>query len=226
MKMKNPILTLLFAAASSASLPAAVSISALVHIPNGTAAGGTGSGSGTLSINPTGTIASDNGLPATTYSVTNVDLTAVGGTATESFTFTVTYSQTGGTAVAYSGFGNVGVSGNADININGAEVLTTSVSLDSSSFAGLSLIGFTQARAGGFASGETGTFAHGGGSVDVGFGDTIKTISGTTFDFSVASGSNLSLEGYTVGFEAVPEPASASLLALGSLALLRRRRLA
>ena len=222
--MKTPITAFLLAMASASALPAAVTISALVHIPNGQAAGGGGSGTGALSTTPSFTITSDRGLPSTTYSVSNVDLTSVGGTANESFTYTVGYSQTGGTGIAYSAFGNVGVSGNSDININGSEVLTATVVLGTSSFAGLSLTGFTQVRAGGFALGETGTIVHGGGSVTVGFGDTIKTISGTSFNFSVASGSALSLEGYTVQFVAVPEPASASLVALGAAALMRRRR--
>jgi hypothetical protein len=223
--MKLPAISLFFALASAGTLSASVTISALVHIPNGQAAGGVApAGVGALNTTPAYTITSDRGLPATTYSVSNVDLTSVGGTATESFTYTVTYSQTGGTDLVYTGFGNVGISGGSDLNINGAEILTVTVALGTSSFPNLSLTGFTQARAGGFASGETGTFTHGGGTTGVAFGDTIKTISGSSFDFSVASGSALSLEGYTVGFLAVPEPASASLLAFGAVALLRRRR--
>jgi len=158
--------------------------------------------------------------------VTNLNLTSVGGTATESFNFTVTYSQAGGTGIVYSGFGNVGVVGNTDNNINPSEVLTTAVSLGTSSFAGLSLTGFTQARAGGVTGAETGTFTDGSGSVGVSSGNTIQTISGNSFDLSAGSASSINLEGYTVEFSAVPEPASASLLALGALALLRRRRTA
>lgn len=213
--------------ASASSLPAAVTITALVHVPNGTAAGGSGSGGGALNTTPSYTIVTDRALTSTTYTVSNANLTSVGGTASESFSYVVTYSQTGGTGIGYTGFGNVAVLGNSDNNnINGPEVLTVTVALGSSTFPGLSLTGFTQVRAGGFVSGEVGTINHGGGSVNVAFGDTIKPISGTSFDFSVASGSALSLEGYTVGFEAVPEPASASLLALGAVALLRRRRTA
>ena len=222
--MKKPLILTLLTATTVAPLSASVTISALIHVPNGQAAGGTGSGTGALSTTPSFTISSDRGLPSTTYNVSNVDLTSVGGTSSESFSYTVGYSQSGGTGIAYSGFGNVGISGNSDININGSEVMTVTVTLTSTTFDDLSLAGFTQVRAGGFSSGETGTIVHGGGSVNVAFGDTIKSISGNSFTFSVAPGSALSLEGYTVQFVAVPEPASASLMALGAISVMCRRR--
>lgn len=230
--MKTPVLSILVAAASVSSLPAAVTISALVHIPNGTANGGNSGQTGALTVSPSGNIAASTSggvvtLPVTTFTVTNLDLTSVGGTANETFTYTVAYSQTGGTGIQFSGFGNVAVTGNSDNNnVNGSETLTATVTLTSTSFPQLSLVGFTQARAGGVLGTETGTFTHGGGSVGVSNGNTIQTVSGTTFTLSAGSGSAINLEGFTVQFTAVPEPASATLLGLGAFALLRRRRVA
>ena len=231
--MKPKISAFLVILASAGSLPAAITITSLVHIPNGTANGGNSGNAGALTISPAGaSIAASTSsgivtLPVTTFTVTNLDLTSVGGTATESFSYSVTYSQTGGTAVQFSGFGNVAVTGNSDNNtVNGSETLTISIALSSSTFAGLSLVGFTQGRAGGFSGAETATFTHGGGTANMALGDTIKSISGTSFILTPGSASGINLEGFSAEFTAVPEPASAALFGLGALALLRRRRAA
>ena len=231
--MKPKFSAFLVILASAGSLPAAVTITTLVHIPNGTANGGNSGQAGALTVSTVGAsiAASTSGgvvtLPVTTFTVTNLDLTSLGGTATETFTYAVTYSQTGGTAVQFSGFGNVAVTGNSDNNtVNGSETLTISVALSSSSFAGLSLVGFTEGRGGGFSAAETATFTHGGGIANLATGDTIKPISGTSFILTPGSASGINLEGFRVEFTAVPEPASAALFGLGALALLRRRRTA
>lgn len=224
--MKTSVKIILLAMASAASLSAAVTIDFLHHIPNGSNSGGTGSGGGSI----TAGFSTDRVLPTTTYTATGVNLVAVGGTANETFTFTVTYSATtdGSTptsAIGYTGFGNIGVGG--DFQLSGAETLTATINLTSSSFAQLSLNGFTSARAGGLGSGETGTFTWtGGGSYPLSNGDTIaNNVTGNTFTLVAgASPSLISFEGFGAQFVAVPEPSSAALLGLGALALLRRRR--
>jgi hypothetical protein len=127
--MKKPISILLFSLASLATLPAAITITVVNNVPNGTASGaasGTGVGTGLLTTS-FGSISSNRGLPATNYTVSGVDLTSLGGSATESFTFTVGYTATtNGTTPATvnfsSPFGNVAVGGNNFID--GAETLT------------------------------------------------------------------------------------------------------
>jgi hypothetical protein len=159
----------------------------------------------------------------------------VGGPASHSFTFTVTYSattdgSTPGTA-QFNSFGNVSVTGGADNNqVEGTETLTATIALASNTFSGLTLTGFTTARAGGVSTTEneeTGTFTWTGGSFDItSNANRIATgITGDSLTLAVSAG-NMNLEGFGARFEAVPEPASAVLLGLGALALLRRRRLA
>jgi MYXO-CTERM domain-containing protein len=174
-------------------------------------------------------MSSNLGLPVTTYTVSGVNLTSEGGTASESFTFTISYTATtngvtAGTPV-FSSFGNVGV-GTGGI-VSGAETLTATISLTSTSFAGLSLTGFTKARAGGFTSGETGTFTwQSGGTDTVEFGSTISNVSGNSVTLTAIGASTLNFEGFEAQFSAVPEPAATTLLGMGTLALLRRRRTA
>lgn len=230
--MKTPFAIILLTATSAVTLPAAVTITANVHIPNGSESGGSSSNAGDLSIDVPGTIvASTTGgvvdLPVTTYSVSGVDLSSVGGSNNESFTFTVSYTATSdGTTTAtptFSGFGNVGVDTGG--TVSGSETLNATVSLVSSSFSNLSLTGFVYARAGGASPGETGTLSWTGGSFAVSNGNTITTdVSGDSFMLTAGSASTLNIEGFRVEFVAVPEPASASLLFLGAAALLRRRR--
>jgi hypothetical protein len=235
-RMKKPISILLFSLASLATLPAAITITVVNNVPNGTASGapsGTGVGTGLLTTS-FGSISSNRGLPATNYTVSGVDLTSLGGSATESFTFTVGYTATtNGTTPSTvnfsSPFGNVAVGGNNFID--GAETLTATITLTSSTFAGLSLTGFTKARAGGFPSptGESGTFTWEGGSANVVAANTIVNITGNSVTFNSINStvaSTLNFEGFEAQFSAVPEPASTSLLALGALALLHRRRTA
>lgn len=234
-QMKKTLSTLLLALASAGTLPAAVIIDIANNTPNGIASGGSGSGTGSIS-STSGTITSDRGLPVTTYTVSGVDLTSVGGPASHSFTFTVTYSattdgSTPGTA-QFNGFGNVSVTGGADNNqVEGAETLTATIALASNTFSGLTLTGFTTARAGGVSTTpdeEAGTFTWaGGGSFDItsNANRVANDITGDSITLAVSTG-NMNLEGFGARFEAVPEPASASLLALGAVALLRRRRTA
>jgi hypothetical protein len=228
--MKTNVIVLLAALASAASLPAAVTITIANNTPNGGASGGSGSGFGAFSTTQ-GTISSDRGMPVTTYTVSNLDLTSLGGTATESFTFTVSYTATsdGFTPATpqFNGFGNVSVTGGDNNQVNGTETLTATIALTSTSFPTLSLGGFTYARAGGVGVGESGTFTWaGGGSYTIGPGAGIITnsVTGNFFTLAVTGASTMNIEGFGAQFVAIPEPAAASLLALGAAGLLRRRR--
>lgn len=233
--MKTRIAAFLFSLASAVTLPA-VTITVANNVANGTASGGPMGGGAGLLTTSLGSISSNRGLPVTTYTVSGVDLTSVGGTNNENFTFTVGYSATGG-AIGFSGFGNVGVGG--DFLVSGSESLTATITLTSSSFANLSLTGFTYVRAGGFGAGETGTFTWAGGSHSIGpatgntvangingSGATAATLTSGLNQAPLTPGGNstLNFEGFGAEFVAIPEPASASLLALGAVALLRRRR--
>lgn len=245
--MKTPIAAFVFAMASAASMSAAVTITVSNFTPNGTASGGSGSGVGafTLAINggsPTNisTItyptATDRGIPVTTYTISNIDLTSVGGTASESFTFTVAYTATtDGTTPGvprFNGFGNVSVgditvADGDDNQVDGTETLTATIHLTSSTFGGLSLVGFTSVRAGGVSDGETAVFNHAGGTADITFANREPSISGNFATLIPNSPTDeMNFEGFRADFTAVPEPGSISLLGLGALALLRRRRIA
>lgn len=220
--MKSPLITFFVSLAATAALPAAVTITVSNFTPNGSASGGGGSGNGAFGTT-LGDEATDRGMPVTTYTITNVDLTSEGGTATESFSFTVSYSQTGGTGVQFNGFGNVSVTGGDNNQVGTDETLTATIALTSSSFAGLSLTGFTQVRGGGVAGADTGTFTHAGGTENISAGSSEATVTGTTVTLAVTNGA-INFEGFRAEFVAVPEPSAVSLLGLGALALLRRRR--
>ena len=225
-RMKKPISILMFSLASVATLPAAVTITVANFTPNGSASGGSGSGTGAISSS-SGTMTSNRGMSVTTYTVTGVDLTSLGGSASESFTFTVGYTattdgSTPGTA-QFNGFGNVSVTGGGDNNqVDGTETLTATIALASTSFTQLSLTGFTRVRAGGVSDGETGTFTHGSGTANITFAARELAITGTTVTMAINNPMNF--EGFQAQFVAVPEPGSATLLALGAVALLRRRK--
>lgn len=232
--MKTPTAVFLLTVATVVTVPGAVTITVSNFAPNGTASGGSGSGSGAFtlaidggaatSINTiTYPTATDRGRPVTTYTISDIDLTSLGGTETESFTFTVSYSQTGGTAVQFNGFGNVSVTGGDNNQVDTTETLTATVALTGSSFAEFSLSGFTQVRGGGVAGADEGTFTHAGGTESISAGNSEAMVTGTSVTLAVSTGA-INFEGFRAEFVAVPEPASVSLLGLGALALLRRRR--
>lgn len=233
--MKLKTISLLLAFACSSSLPAAITISVADNVPNGTASGGTGTGIGVLTTS-LGTIQSNRLLPVATYTVSNLNFTSIGGTATESFTFTITYSATSnGTdsaATQYSGFGNVSVTGGSSNNhVDGAETLTATIALASSTFANLSQSGLTYARAGSAAGGNTGTITWAEGSFAVSQGNTIANLNANDgfswFTITVDDGKTLNLEGFGAQFTAIPEPGTTALitaLGLGAFVLLHRRR--
>ena len=211
--------------ALAAGFSHAVTISVVNSVPNGTASGGSGSGAGALTTT-LGSISTNRGLPVTTYSVTNVDLSGVGGGAAESFSFTVSYAQTGGTAVQFTSFGNVSVTGGAsDQFVDSTEDLTMSIALITSTFPGLSLTGFTSVRLAGITAGsESVTVSHGGAPVIAVNSGTDYVVSGTSMNFDPVTTTDFNLQRFSANFEAIPEPSAMLLGGLGMFALLRRRR--
>lgn len=166
-------------------------------------------------------------------SMSHVVTTAEGGT----FTFTITATQAGGTAVYINNFGNWSVQGGSDDRqIDSGEALTLTGSV--SNFGGgltagdVSFDGFNIVRLGGHAGGDTGVIENTGGA-DVAI-VTAKAVDDYSIDLSSAFtviadvGTTINIQGYdaqfTVAAVAVPEPSSTALLGLGGLALILRRR--
>lgn len=236
MKLTNAkfcLTALLLSMTATATLTAQISITVVDNVPNGTASGGTGSGAGLLTTTA-GNISSNIGLPVMTYTVSNLDFTSIGGTASESFTFSVTFTATsdGSTpaSVQFAPFGNVGVTGGSNSNlVDGSETLTATIALTGSSFAGLSLDGMVTARAGGAAGGNTGTITWATGSFAVSTGNTVATINPadgiTAFTITVDPTRTLNFEGFSAQFTAIPEPSTyAALIGLGALGFVAARR--
>lgn len=232
--MKTKIITLLMAFACASSLPAAITINVTNNVPNGTASGGSGTGAG-LFTTSVGSIATNHGMPITTYTVSNLDFTSLGGTANESFTFTLTYTATsdGVTPASpqFNTFGNVSVTGGNSNQVDGDETLTATIALATSTFPQLSLKGLTQARAGGASGANTGTITWVDGSHAVSSGNTIANLDPengyTWFTLTVDPTRTLNVEGFSAQFTAIPEPSTTVLVAalgLGAFVLLRRRR--
>ena len=239
--MRTPFASLLMIVASAASLPAAVSVTVRDITPNGKP--DVPASVGTRSLTTTlGSISAPAALPTLTYTLTNLNLTSVGGGLTDQIVFQVSFSQTGGSAVQFNSFGNVSVTGNGgDFFINTGETLTATVSLISTTFSGglgnLS-IGFDFVNIGGTgsttppATPETWDIVHSGGTLSVTtssnpFPANNAIPLSSSFTIQNVTGPNLqtiNLQGYEVEITAVPEPASFSLIGVGALALLRRRR--
>jgi hypothetical protein len=129
--------------------------------------GDNGSGTRTLSTS-LGSVSAPPAIPTITYTVSGLDLTTIGGGASESIAFDITYSQTGGTGVQFNGFGNVSVTGGDDDNqVDLGEALTATLSINNSltTFSGDIAIGITEILAGGATSDETWNVIHDGGTI-------------------------------------------------------------
>lgn len=182
-----------------------------------------------------GSVSSTAAVPTAVYTITGLDLTSVGGGASETIAFNITYSATGGDGVPQiNGFGNISVTGGQDDNqINIDETLTATISLNSgaTTFTGNINLGFINTTAGGAGSGETWNVIHDGGTTAGSFatGNTTSFASSSFVTYDVTGGSNppaINLQGFEVEISAaaVPEPSVSLLTALGVFLLMRRRR--
>jgi hypothetical protein len=170
-------------------------------------------------------------VPIMTYTLYNLDLESVGGTASDSIEFTVTLSQTGGTAVQFNTFGNISVTGGDNNHIDPAESLTATASISSTTFSGgLSnlFIAFTGMKIGGYSSGDVVDMIHSTGSITKNYSssttsDVVAPTPTSYFTMDVTAG-KANLQGYSIQITAVPEPSTTLLCGLGVLGLLRRRR--
>lgn len=204
-------------------------------VPNGQP-GGSGSGNRTLSTT-LGSVSAPAALPTMTYTVSNLDLTSVGGGVSETIAYDIAFTQTGGTGVQFNTFGNISVTGGGNDNfIQPGQTLTANVTLNTglTTFSGGITLGFLQFQAGGASAGETWDVVYDGGTINAG-GNPI-TNNPAEFPapspfFTVQNVANTSdgvnVQQYSVQITAVPEPTIVTLLAAGAfvgLVVLGRRR--
>jgi hypothetical protein len=149
--------------AFAGSSQAAVIFTVIDQTPNGD------SGTGTRSLSTTlGNVAATPTIPTTTYTITNLDLTSVGGGASETIAFNLTFSHsTGtGTGVQFNGFGNLSVTGGDNNQIDLGEALTVTLTINgATTFSGDLSLGLIQINAGGVSSDETWDVIHDGGTI-------------------------------------------------------------
>jgi hypothetical protein len=178
-----------------------------------------------------GSVASNAGMPTATYTLTALDLTSVGGGASETIVFDITYTQTGGSAPQVNGFGNISVTGGDDNQVDLGETLTATVSLNSTTFAGVIALGLIELSVGGVNAGETWDVIHDGGTISEapGAGGTVKTSfpASSFVTLDVTDGPYFSDAVNIAGFQVlvtadVPEPASMALLGLLAVSLSNR----
>lgn len=169
-----------------------------------------------------------------TYTLTNLDFTSIGGTATETITFTVDLSATSGgnpSTVGYKSWGDAYVGGS---NTEVGEVFTATLGTISSSFTGgnnsVSFAGFTNAYIEALDETEEATVAYNGGSVTV--AGTIANEANQATPLSpwismAPTVGSMNIGGYNLQLVAVPETSATALLAgiaAAAFIFVRRRR--
>lgn len=229
MKLKYLFLPLLALCMTAASSNAAVtfSVSDTVPKPGGV---GTGTRVTTTTSGTVGTLTST--LPNFTYTINGLNLTSLGGGVSDSVTFQIAYTQTGGTGVTGTTWGNIGVTGTSSL-ISGAEILTLTPTITAETST-LILSNFSilinRVQLGDYGSSDQTSVVHAGGTILKNFAtDTNKVVDFANSSFARidhnGTGDGTSMEGFRVEITIVPEPGAALLGSLGMLALLRRRRL-
>ena len=213
----------LVASALVAGSAQAVTINVRDAVPNGD------NGSGTRNLTTTlGSVSGTPDLPTMTYSVSNLDLTSVGGGASETIAFNITFTQTGGNFVEFNGFGNVAVNGGNNTQVDPGEALTATLSLNGglTTFGGAITADITQITIGGRSNDEEFNVETESGTTNwptgaIGNQVALPPTSFATLTSVVGLGN---IQAYTVTIDAVPEPGSLALLGLGGLLVARRRR--
>lgn len=179
-----------------------------------------------------GSVTSTSSVPNTTFTVTGLDLTSVGGSASETIAFDIAYTQTGGSAVQINGFGNISVTGGDNNQIDPGEALTATVSLNGAltTFGGTINLGLTSIQIGGRDFDEQFSITHQGGTINTPE-EVLKSYGFSSSSFVTLATVDTdkpndlgNMEGYTVEIIVVPEPASLALLSLGGLLIAVRRR--
>ncbi len=229
----HPLLVAAVSFALAASLPAAVTFTVADTGP-GTA------GSATTSLSGASVSSDVSSFPSVSYTLTNVDLSSIGGSTTEQIVFSVAFSTTttGGSIGSNATNGNVFTApGNPADQINTAENLIATLTLTSTTFQGGSLsnlsAGFTTVTIGGVTNApnleswdivSNGITYSRSGMAQTAL--TIPSFSSYTIQNVATTGGNAGVNnsGYTITFNAVPEPRAAFLGSLGLSVLLRRRR--
>lgn len=213
------------------SLQAEVTFTVSDDVPNGPTR--------VLSTN-LGSVSAPAGLATMTYIVSNLDFTSVGGSASETVAYDITYSQTGGSAVQFNSFGNISVRGGADNNqVEPGETLTATLSLNNALTTfntSLISLAFTEARIGGYdpfdesfdltTSNGTTTVPIGGANV-VPINPPSSFLTLATIDNPAKSNDAMNLSGFDVEVTvSIPETSALGHVGLGlfALFLLRCRR--
>jgi hypothetical protein len=206
--------------------------SIIIDVDDAVLNGSPGTGTGTRAISTSyGLITAPPIIPTITYNLSNLDLQLVGGSASDSIEFTVTFSQVGGTSVQFNSFGNVSVTGGDNNQVDPAESLTATATISSTTFSGgLSnlFIAFTGMKIGGYGSGDVVDMIHSTGSLTRDYAistnsNVVMSSPTTYFTVDVTSG-KANLQGYSIQITAVPEPSSMLLYGLSLLGFLRRKR--
>jgi len=226
MKIKQLLLPVIALCMTVATTNAAVIFSVTDNVPMDPP-GTPNNRSTTTTLGTVGTLTQV--LPNLSYTINGLNLTSVGGGTNISITFQMAFTQTGGTGVTNTAFGNVSVGTNL---IAGSEVLTLTPTITSET-SPLDMSNFTiainQVSLGDYGNGDFTSIVHAGGTINK--QRTVTTDGVATFANSsfariddVSSSDGTTLQSFRVEITVVPEPSTALLGGLGMLCLLRRRR--